>query len=46
MAARKANRDPFTVYQIRHSFATWLRHAALLHKSSVRLRGTQTRLEG
>ena len=26
-AARKANRDPFTVYQIRHSFATWLRHA-------------------
>ncbi len=27
VAARKANRDPFTVYQIRHSFATWLRHA-------------------
>ena len=26
-AAHKANRDPFTVYQIRHSFATWLRHA-------------------
>ena len=26
-AARKANLDPFTVYQIRHSFATWLRHA-------------------
>ena len=23
-AARKANREPFTVYQIRHSFATWL----------------------
>ena len=27
VAARKANHDPFTVYQIRHSFATWLRHA-------------------
>ena len=27
MAALRANRDPFTVYQIRHSFATWLRHA-------------------
>ena len=27
VAARKANCDPFTVYQIRHSFATWLRHA-------------------
>ena len=27
MAARKAHREPFTVYQIRHSFATWLRHA-------------------
>ena len=26
-AARKAQRQPFTVYQIRHSFATWLRHA-------------------
>ena len=26
-AARKANLEPFTVYQIRHSFATWLRHA-------------------
>lgn len=26
-AALKANREPFTVYQIRHSFATWLRHA-------------------
>ena len=26
-AARKAGREPFTVYQIRHSFATWLRHA-------------------
>ena len=26
-AARKAGRSPFTVYQIRHSFATWLRHA-------------------
>ncbi len=26
-AAQKANREPFTVYQIRHSFATWLRHA-------------------
>ena len=25
-AARKAKREPFTVYQIRHSFATWLRH--------------------
>lgn len=25
-AARKANLEPFTVYQIRHSFATWLRH--------------------
>ena len=27
-AARKAQRQSFTVYQIRHSFATWLRHAA------------------
>ena len=27
IAARKAGREPFTVYQIRHSFATWLRHA-------------------
>ena len=26
-AARKAGHEPFTVYQIRHSFATWLRHA-------------------
>ena len=26
-AARKGNLKPFTVYQIRHSFATWLRHA-------------------
>ncbi len=26
-AAQKANLEPFTVYQIRHSFATWLRHA-------------------
>ena len=26
-AARKADLEPFTVYQIRHSFATWLRHA-------------------
>ena len=26
-AARKAKLEPFTVYQIRHSFATWLRHA-------------------
>ena len=26
-AAQKAGRMPFTVYQIRHSFATWLRHA-------------------
>ena len=26
-AARRADRAPFTVYQIRHSFATWLRHA-------------------
>ena len=26
-AALKAHREPFTVYQIRHSFATWLRHA-------------------
>ena len=26
-AARKAARDPFIVYQIRHSFVTWLRHA-------------------
>ena len=26
-AARKAQRQPFTVYQIRHSFATSLRHA-------------------
>ena len=26
-AAQKAQRPPFTVYQIRHSFATWLRHA-------------------
>ncbi len=26
-AARKAGREPFTVCQIRHSFATWLRHA-------------------
>ena len=26
-AARKAHRQPFTVYQIRHSFATCLRHA-------------------
>lgn len=26
-AAQKAHRPPFTVYQIRHSFATWLRHA-------------------
>ena len=26
-AAQKAQRHPFTVYQIRHSFATWLRHA-------------------
>ena len=26
-AARKAKLAPFTVYQIRHSFATWLRHA-------------------
>ena len=26
-AARCAQRQPFTVYQIRHSFATWLRHA-------------------
>ena len=26
-AARRARRGPFTVYQIRHSFATWLRHA-------------------
>ena len=25
-AALKAHREPFTVYQIRHSFATWLRH--------------------
>ena len=25
--ARKANRDLFSVYQIRHSFVTWLRHA-------------------
>ena len=25
-AARKAGREPFTVCQIRHSFATWLRH--------------------
>ena len=25
-AARKAKRQPFTVYQIRHSFAAWLRH--------------------
>ncbi len=25
--ARKANLEPFTVYQIRHTFATWLRHA-------------------
>ena len=25
-AARQAGREPFTVYQIRHSFATWLRH--------------------
>ena len=24
---KKAQRKPFTVYQIRHSFATWLRHA-------------------
>ena len=27
MAARKAGLEPFTVYQNRHSFATWLRHA-------------------
>ena len=26
-AAKQAQRQPFTVYQIRHSFATWLRHA-------------------
>ena len=26
-AARRARLEPFTVYQIRHSFATWLRHA-------------------
>ena len=26
-AAHRANRASFTVYQIRHSFATWLRHA-------------------
>ncbi len=26
-AAQRAQRQPFTVYQIRHSFATWLRHA-------------------
>ena len=26
-AALRAHREPFTVYQIRHSFATWLRHA-------------------
>ena len=26
-AARKADLEPFTVYQISHSFATWLRHA-------------------
>ena len=26
-AARKADLEPFTVYQIRHAFATWLRHA-------------------
>ena len=38
MAARKANRDPFTVYQIRHSFATWLRHAALVHNPSAATR--------
>ena len=25
MAAERAGREPFTVYQIRHSFATWLR---------------------
>lgn len=42
-AARKAGLEPFTVYQIRHSFATWLRHAGATSRTSRTCTGTPTR---